>query len=74
MLRYIFTAIVLLGEAPILLPFLIGWAITAVIYATVIGVHHLGARADRYHNLHPMRRWRRARRRRGLPVGPPALG
>jgi hypothetical protein len=73
MLRYIFAGIVLLGEAPILLPFLIGWAITGIIYAAVVGAHHVGARADRFLTLHPMRRWRRAWRRR-LPVGPPALG
>jgi len=73
MLRYIFTATVLLGEAPILLPFLIGWAITGIVYAAAIGAHNLEARDDRSAKLHPMRRWRRAWRRR-LPVGPPALG
>jgi hypothetical protein len=73
MLRYIFAGIVLLGEAPILLPFLIGWAITGIIYATVVGAHRLVARADGSVKVHPMRRWRRAWRRR-LPVGPPALG
>jgi hypothetical protein len=73
MLRYIFVAIVLLGQAPILLPFLIGWAITGIIYAAGIGIHSLEARAARSGKLHPMGRWRRAWRRR-KPAGPPALG
>jgi hypothetical protein len=73
MLRYIFVAIVLLGEAPILLPFLIGLAITGTIYAAAVAAHNLEARADRSAEPHQMRRWRRAWRRR-LPVGPPALG
>jgi hypothetical protein len=73
MLRCIFGAIVLLGEAPILLPFLIGWAITGIIYAAAVGTHNLEARAERTAKPRQMRRWRRAWRRR-LPVGPPALG
>jgi hypothetical protein len=73
MLRYIFVAIVLLGEAPILLPFLIGWAITGIVYAGAVGAHNLETRTDHSVKPHQMRRWRRAWRRR-LPVGPPALG
>jgi hypothetical protein len=66
MLRYAFAGLVLVGEAMILLPFLIGWAITGVIYAGVLGVQWLGNRFTHTYES-------KLHRRRTLPIGPYAL-
>ena len=74
MLGYIWTVLVLIGAAPILLSLVATCRATAaVVDLSMRGAPRHSDEERRNDVLVSMRRWRRAWRRR-FPVGPPAMG